>query len=577
MSGGFHPFHAGHASLYQQAKEAFPDATVLVCATNVQTDRPFPFKLKKKLAQLSGVPPKDFIEVSKQFTIQDPALARRIGDPNNAIVIYVRSDKDKNEPPLPYKPNPDGSPVLGKRGKPLSDYLLEYPGNNAKLSPATEHAYMAYLKTVEFGPGITSASEIRAKWPTLNDRRKLAMVMSLYPVTQKDPKVAKKVVEIFDQVMGGEQSVAEGWKDVVAGGAMALGALGAGAQTMPDINTKQVELANKYYNVLVQRAKEDGIKLDTRTLNAIKAKATDAAAQKFQQNTPQQQNTFPSQGSERKVSKDIGQFESQGVAEGLGAEEYKQKLLSSLPQMMRFYEKNVKGWKPSEEQMLAAVETGYMVMKHTGDVKQAGKAVMDELNTLHRMSQGQQGVAEDKEFDPITKTVLSFYKPVVNDIYKEKLPDYVDQARELMNKTNDPSVREKLLDIFKKGKSNPYLQGGIITTVGALLAGGVLNSAQSMGLSPSQTNLALQGILNTVIPTLVSRINGKNWVDTIKYTLASAGVGTGIAAITEEDLEEGFGPGYPETYEQENKPFTHKGQYRITDITTESVDYLEEV
>jgi hypothetical protein len=75
----------------------------------------------------------------------------------------------------------------------------------------------------------------------------------------------------------------------------------------------------------------------------------------------------------------------------------------------------------------------------------------------------------------------------------------------------------------------------------------------------------------------VSRINGKNWVDTIKYTLASAGVGTGIAAITEEDLEEGFGPGYPETYEQENKPFTHKGQYRITDITTESVDYLEEV
>jgi hypothetical protein len=34
-------------------------------------------------------------------------------------------------------------------------------------------------------------------------------------------------------------------------------------------------------------------------------------------------------------------------------------------------------------------------MKHTGDVQQAGKALMDKLNTLHRMSQGQQGVAED--------------------------------------------------------------------------------------------------------------------------------------------------------------------------------------
>ena len=108
--------------------------------------------------------------------------------------------------------------------------------------------------------------------------------------------------------------MAEGWKDVVAGGAMALGALGAVAQTMPDVNVQQVELANKYYNVLVQRAKEDGIKLDTRTLNIIKAKAQDAAAKKTQQSTPQQ--SFPTQGSERRVAKDAGQFESQGVAEG---------------------------------------------------------------------------------------------------------------------------------------------------------------------------------------------------------------------------------------------------------------------
>jgi hypothetical protein len=112
-----------------------------------------------------------------------------------------------------------------------------------------------------------------------------------------------------------KQGVAEGWKDVVAGGAMALGALGAVAQTMPDVNVQQVELANKYYNVLVQRAKEDGIKLDTRTLNIIKAKAQDAAAKKTQQSTPQQ--SFPTQGSERRVAKDAGQFESQGVAEGM--------------------------------------------------------------------------------------------------------------------------------------------------------------------------------------------------------------------------------------------------------------------
>jgi hypothetical protein len=61
--------------------------------------------------------------------------------------------------------------------------------------------------------------------------------------------------------------------------------------------------------------------------------------------------------------------------------------------MMRFYEKNVQGWKPSKDEMLAAIETGYTVMKHTGDVKQAGRAVMDELKTLHRMSKSQQGTS----------------------------------------------------------------------------------------------------------------------------------------------------------------------------------------
>ena len=210
MSGGFHPFHAGHASLYQQAKEAFPDATVLVCATNVQKDRPFPFSLKQKLAQLSGVPPKDFIEVSRQFTTEDPAVASRIGDPNKAVVIYVRSTKDRNEPPTPWRLGPDGKPPVGKKGKPLSDYLREYPGPDAKLDPVTKHAYMAYLPTVEFGPGITSASEIRNAWPKLNDKRKTALVMSLYPATQKNPKLAQNVVGMFDQVMGGQQGVAEG-------------------------------------------------------------------------------------------------------------------------------------------------------------------------------------------------------------------------------------------------------------------------------------------------------------------------------------------------------------------------------
>lgn len=100
------------------------------------------------------------------------------------------------------------------------------------------------------------------------------------------------------------------------------------------------------------------------------------------------------------------------IAEGLDAEAYKEHLIKTMPQMMKFLSKNVKGWRPSEEQMLSAIDTAYMVMKHTGDVKQAGKALQDELNTLHRMSQGQQGVAEAFDRPYKTKTEKSDYGDV---------------------------------------------------------------------------------------------------------------------------------------------------------------------
>jgi len=88
------------------------------------------------------------------------------------------------------------------------------------------------------------------------------------------------------------------------------------------------------------------------------------------------------------------------VAEGLedSAEKYKAHLLKTAPRIMDFLAKTVKGWRPSEQEILGAIDTAYTVMKHTGDVKQAGKAMMDELNTLHRMSQGQQGVAENNHW-----------------------------------------------------------------------------------------------------------------------------------------------------------------------------------
>ena len=48
MPGGFHPFHAGHASLYNQIKEKYGKSDIYVAASDNQKERPFPFKIKEK-------------------------------------------------------------------------------------------------------------------------------------------------------------------------------------------------------------------------------------------------------------------------------------------------------------------------------------------------------------------------------------------------------------------------------------------------------------------------------------------------------------------------------------------------
>ena len=187
MPGGFHPFHAGHAALYKSAVDAFTDADVYVAATNDTKTRPFPFSIKEKLAKLAGVADKHFVQVKSPFKAEEITSHY---NPDEDVLIFVRSEKDKTEQPKPGGTKKDGSPA----------YFQPWTGKD--LQPFSQHAYIAYLPTVEFGPGITSASEIRAAWPTLNDKRKTAMVMSLYPVTQKNPKLAANVVKMLDMGMG---------------------------------------------------------------------------------------------------------------------------------------------------------------------------------------------------------------------------------------------------------------------------------------------------------------------------------------------------------------------------------------
>jgi cytidyltransferase-like protein len=192
MPGGFHPFHAGHLALYQAAQKAFPEADVYVAATNDTSNRPFPFAIKEKLARLAGVAPGHFVQVKSPFQAGEITAKYPADDTE---LIFVRSEKDRTKPPTPGQIKRDGT----------AGYLQPA---QADMAPMSQHAYMMYLPTVEFGPGLTSATEIRSAWPTLSDRRRTALVMSLYPRTQGNAGLAANVVKLLDQAIGTAQSAA---------------------------------------------------------------------------------------------------------------------------------------------------------------------------------------------------------------------------------------------------------------------------------------------------------------------------------------------------------------------------------
>jgi len=195
MPGGFHPFHAGHKALYDAARRAFPTADVYVAATDDTSTRPFPFAVKEKLAKLAGVEPNHFVRVKSPFRVQE---ITQNYDPNDTVLIFVRSEKDKDKPPQAGGTKRDGTPAYLQT---LSD----------DPRPMSQHGYMTYLPTVEFGPGLTSATEIRTAWPGLDDRRKTALVMSLYPRTQQNVKLAQNVVKLLDQAIVGSVEENQGW------------------------------------------------------------------------------------------------------------------------------------------------------------------------------------------------------------------------------------------------------------------------------------------------------------------------------------------------------------------------------
>jgi len=186
IPGGFHPYHAGHKALYDAARDAFPTAEVYVAATADTSQRPFPFDVKEKLARVAGIPAHRFIQVRSPFRAEE--ITQHF-DPEDTQLIFVRSEKDRDKQPQAGGVRRDGTAA----------YLQPYKRN--KMQPMKQHGYMAYLPVVQFGPGMTSATEIRAKWPEMTDQEKQGLVNDMYPLTVGNTKLRDNVIGLLDTVM----------------------------------------------------------------------------------------------------------------------------------------------------------------------------------------------------------------------------------------------------------------------------------------------------------------------------------------------------------------------------------------
>ena len=184
MPGGFHPFHPGHKSLYDWAVKTFGKANVYVAATNDTASRPFPFEVKKQLAAMAGVPKDRFMQVKSPFN----AMSYKDIVDNDTALVFVRSQKDKNQQPLPDQTKKNGEP----------GYLRTYTGKD--VEPSTVAGYMAYGPTIDFGFSgmqIKSASELRSTWPNMSDEDKHKAAKLLYG---NGHDIA---VQLLDKALGG--------------------------------------------------------------------------------------------------------------------------------------------------------------------------------------------------------------------------------------------------------------------------------------------------------------------------------------------------------------------------------------
>ena len=179
--GRFHPFHKGHASVYNKLKQQFPTADVFI-TTSEKTDpekSPFSYEEKERMIQSSGIDP-TFVEMTK-----NPYLAKEIianYDLEKTKLIFAVSEKDMqgDRPRFAFGLKKDGTP----------SYFQPFEGIN-EAEFASKHGYIATLPTMDFkilDKDISSASQIRELYKKSDEQGRRDLIIDLYGSMDEEVK-----------------------------------------------------------------------------------------------------------------------------------------------------------------------------------------------------------------------------------------------------------------------------------------------------------------------------------------------------------------------------------------------------
>jgi len=168
--GRFHPFHKGHASVYNTLVQKFGSDKVFIATSNVVNPpkSPFTFEEKKKMMELTGVPASAIVQTKNPYQAQEVVEKY---DPANTILLFAVSDKDMAEDPrFAFKPKKDGSPSY-------------FQPAGKDMQSLDKHGYIITVPTLSFkvlGEPMKSATEFRSNFAKADADKQKEMITDLF-------------------------------------------------------------------------------------------------------------------------------------------------------------------------------------------------------------------------------------------------------------------------------------------------------------------------------------------------------------------------------------------------------------